>query len=136
METLYDSFWAILAVASLFLMFGLLPDQTDVHIDSALTNFAQQFLQKPENFAFNRIFTAAPVEKATDKYYTYARDDFWRDEGDPSMLLGDGAVVRRGGYRMSNASYSCDVRAYGHAIGKGRRKNADAAINSDKDAVN
>lgn len=139
METLFETFgsyyWLLMLLPLLF-MFGLLPDQTDVHVDAALTNFAQQFLQEPAAFTFDQVFTSMPVSKATDKYYTYSRDDFWRDEGDASMLLGDGAHVRRGGFRMSTASFSCDVRAYGHPITKGRRKNADAAINVDKDGVN
>lgn len=126
--------WAVLALLPLFFMFGLLPDQTDVHVDSALTNFAQKFLQT-SGFVFDKVFTSLPVKHASDKYYTYARDDFWRDQGDGVMLLADGAPVKRGGYRMSTGTYSCDVRAFGHGIPKGRKLNADAVINSEQDAV-
>lgn len=126
--------WAVLAILPLFFMFGLLPDQTDVHVDSALTTFAQKFLQKG-GFVFDKVFTSLPVSKASDKYYTYARDDFWRDQGDVAMLLGDGSTVKRGGYRMSTATYSCDVRAWGKAVPKGVKLNADGGINPEQDAV-
>ena len=112
----------------------MLPDQTDVHVDSALTNFSQKFLQT-SGFVFDKVFTSLPVAKATDKYHIYARQDFWRDQGDGKMLLGDGAPVARGGYRMSTAAYSCDVRAFGKAVSKGVSMNADAVINAEKDAV-
>ena len=112
----------------------MLPDQTDVHVDGALTNFSQKFLQN-SGFVFDQVFTSLPVSKATDKYHTYARQDFWRDQGDRIMLLGDGAPVARGGYRMSSVAYSCDVRAFGHAVSKGRSLNADAVIKSEQDAV-
>lgn len=133
-----DHMYTLLPVLLFLLPFVLLgtilPDQTDVHVDSALTNFAQKFLQT-SGFVYDKVFTSLPVSKASDKYYTYARDDFWRDQGDGVMLLADGAPVKRGGYRMSTATYSCDVRAFGKPISKGVRNNADAGINSDQDAV-
>ena len=124
----------LLVLMPLFFLVGMLPDQTDVHVDSALTNFSQKFLQT-SGFVFDKVFTSLPVSKASDKYHTYARQDFWRDQGDRLMLLGDSAPVARGGYRMSTGSYSCDVRAFGKAISKGVRSNADAVINPDQDAV-
>lgn len=124
----------ILLLTPLFLAVGMLPDQTDVHVDSALTNFSQKFLQN-SGFVFDKVFTSLPVSKASDKYHTYARDDFWRDQGDGQMLLADGAPVTRGGYRMSTGAYSCDVRAWAKPVSKGVRLNADAVINPDQDAV-
>ena len=112
----------------------MLPDQTDVHVDGALTNFSQKFLQNG-GFVFDKVFTSLPVSKATDKYHTYARQDFWRDQGDRLMLLGDGSPVPRGGYRMSSVAYSCDVRAFGKGVSKGVSLNADAVINAEQDAV-
>lgn len=112
----------------------MLPTQSDVHVDSALTNFAQKFLQSG-GFVFDKVFTSLPVEKASDKYHVYSRDDFWRDQGEGELLLGPGAPVKRGGYRMSTGNYSCDVRAFGKAVPREIAANADAVINAERDAV-
>lgn len=134
LDHLYTALLPILVILPFLLMFGMLPDQTDVHIDTALTNFSQKFLQN-SGFVFDKVFTSLPVAKATDKYFLYSRQDFWRDQGDGQMLLGDGAPVARGGYRISNTSYSCDVRAFGKGVTKGASLNADAVIKSEQDAV-
>lgn len=112
----------------------MLPTQSDVHVDSALTNFAQKFLQS-KGFVFDKVFSSLPVEKASDKYHIYERDDFWRDQGEGEMLLAPGAPVKRGGYRMSTSNYSCDVRAWGKAVPKEIAANGDAVINAERDAV-
>ena len=112
----------------------MLPTQSDVHVDQALTNFAQKFLQS-SGFIFDKVFSSLPVSRASDKYHKYARDDFWRDQGDANMLLAPGGIVRRGGYRMSTDSYSCDVRAWGKPVSKEVEMNADAVIKSEQDAV-
>lgn len=112
----------------------MLPTQSDVHVDTPLTNFAQKFMQT-DGFVFDKVFSSLPVDKASNKYYIYDKSDFWRDEGDISMLLAPGAPVKRGGYRLSTTNYSCDVRAYGKPVEKEVAANADAVINSDRDAV-
>lgn len=112
----------------------MLPTLSDVHVDSALTNFAQKFLQS-KGFVFDKVFSSLPVANASDKYHIYARDDFWRDQGDGNMLLAPGSPVRRGGYRMSSTNYSCDVRAWGKPVPKEIAANADAVINAERDAV-
>ncbi len=113
----------------------MLPTLSDVHVDTPLTNFALKWLQDKNGFGFDKVFHVLPVEHASDKYYTYNREDFRRDQGDGLMLLAPSAPVKRGGYRMSTDSYSCDVRAWAKPVSKEVRKNGDPAISADQDAV-
>lgn len=113
----------------------MLPTQADVHVDEALTDFAQMFLNQEDSFVFDKVFSSKSVAHASDKYFTYSRDDFWRDQGDGEMLLAPGAPVKRGGYRMSTDSYSCDVRAWAKAVPREIAANAQPAINAEQDAI-
>lgn len=113
----------------------MLPTLTDVHIDYALTNMALKWAQDATAFVATQNFLPIGVDHATNKYFTYNREDFWRDPGDDMTLLAAGAPVKRGGYRMSNDSYSCDVRAYGKPVTLEVERNADGGINSEKDAI-
>jgi hypothetical protein len=72
------------------------------------------------------------VQKQTDKYYTYTKNDWFRDE---AQLRADSSESAGSGYGLSTASYSCDVWAMHKDIGSQVRANADAQINLDRDAT-
>lgn len=113
----------------------MLPTQTDVHIDYALTDFAVRWKQQNDAFVCDKVFSSLPVEHATNKYFTFNREDFYRDQGDGDMLLAPSAPVKRGGYRISNDSYSTDVRAWGKAVPKEIEANADGGLSMERDAI-
>lgn len=108
-----------------------LPARGDVHIDQALTNISVAYIQAASNFIANRVFPSVPVTKQSDKYFTYNKGDFRRDEVKPRA---PGTESAGGGFRMSNDNYAAEVYAFHKDVPDQIRSNADAAVNVDNDA--
>lgn len=108
------------------------PTRSDVHIDAPLTNISVAYIQKAEDFIAPRVFPIVPVDKQSDKYFTYTKNDWFRDE---AQRRAPGTESAGGGYNMSNTSYACDVFAFHKDVPDQVRKNADAPINVDRDAT-
>ena len=109
------------------------PTRSSVHTDSILTNISVAYSQQATNFISTEVFPMVQVQKQSDKYYTYDKNDFLRDEMEQRA---DGAESAGAGYRLSTDSYSCDVWALHKDIGDQTRANADNPLNVDRDAVN
>lgn len=109
------------------------PTRSAVHVDSILTNISVAYAQNANNFISTQVFPVVPVMKQSDKYFTYDKNDFLRDEMEQRA---DGAESAGAGYKLSTATYSCDVWALHKDIGDQTRANADAPLNVDQDAVN
>ena len=56
------------------------PTPSDVHVNQPLTNISIAYLQSQMRFVADRIFPVIPVEKQSDRYYTYDRGDWNRNE--------------------------------------------------------
>ena len=56
------------------------PTPGDVHVNVPLTNISIAYLQNASNFIASRVFPNIPVQKQSDRYYTYDRGEFNRDE--------------------------------------------------------
>lgn len=108
-----------------------LPTRGDVHIDQALTNISVAYIQAAENFIAARVFPPVPVDKQSNKYFTYNKGDMRRDEVKPRA---PGTESAGGGFRMSNDNYSAEVYAFHKDVPDQIRANADAAVNVDNDA--
>lgn len=108
------------------------PTSSQVHVDAILTNISVAYMQKSENFIANKVFPIVPVEKQSDKYYTYTKNDWFRDE---AQLRADATESAGGGYNLSTSSYSADVWAFHKDVGDQTRANADAPINVDREAA-
>lgn len=108
------------------------PTQTAVHVDVPLTNISTAYIQSQDAFIASKVFPIVRVQKQTDKYYTYTKNDWFRDE---AQLRADASQSAGSGYGLSTATYSCDVWAFHKDIGSQVRANADAQINLDRDAV-
>ena len=68
----------------------------------------------------------------SDKYFSYTKNDWFRDE---AQLRADATESAGGGYNLSTSSYSADVWAFHKDVGDQTRANADAPINVDREAV-
>lgn len=101
------------------------PTQTDVHIDRALTDLSLGFIQNPADFAAPQVFPVVSVINQTDKYFTWTRDNFYRDSMERRP---PGAESAGGGMDISNDSYSCDVWALHKDIDDQTRANTDTAV--------
>ena len=108
------------------------PTQNQVHVDAILTNISVAYMQKQDNFIANKVFPIVPVDKQSDKYFSYTKNDWFRDE---ARLRADATESAGGGYNLSTSSYSADVWAFHKDVGDQTRANADAPINVDREAV-
>jgi hypothetical protein len=109
------------------------PSSASVHaVDVPLTNISTAYIQDQTSYIAGRMCPEVPVLKQTDRYYTYTKNDWFRDE---AQVRKDATESAGSGYGLSTAQYSCDVFAMHKDIGYQARNNADAGINLDRDAT-
>lgn len=108
------------------------PAQSDVHVDRVLTTISVAYIQQDRNFIASRIFPVVPVEKQSDKYFTYTKADWFRDE---AQRRPDATESAGSGYGVSTATYSADVYALHKDIGDQTRANSDSPLDPDRDAT-
>jgi hypothetical protein len=108
------------------------PTSSQVHVDAVLTNISLAYEQEADNFIAGKVFPTVPVEKQSDKYFTYTKNDWFRDE---AQVRADGDESVGSGYGISTSPYYCDVYAIHKDIGDQTRKNADSPINVDSEAA-
>lgn len=108
------------------------PSTRDVHIDRGLTNISVAYIQQLKHFIAGSVFPVVPVDKQTDKYFTFTKADWFRDEAE---RRGDGMESAGSGYNVSNSSYYCDVWALHKDIGHQVRANTDVPLDPDRAAT-
>jgi hypothetical protein len=109
------------------------PTPGDVHVNVPLSNISIAYLQNASNFVAARVFPNIPVSKQSDRYYTYERGDFNRDE---MTERAPGTESSGGGYRLdSTPTYYAPVYAFHKDIPDQVRSNADAMLNPDREAT-
>jgi len=109
------------------------PSAGQVHaVDVPLTNISTAYMQDDMRFIATKVFPIVPVEKQTDKYYTYTKNDWFRDEAEKRA---DAQESAGSGYGLSTAGYSCDVFALHKDIGSQALANSDPAIDLERDAT-
>jgi len=108
------------------------PTSSQVHVDAILTNISVAYMQRAENFIADKVFPVVPVDKQSDKYFTYDKNDWLRDE---AQVRTDGTESVGSGYNISTATYYADVFAIHKDVGDQTRANADAPINVDREAA-
>ncbi len=109
------------------------PTPGDVHVNAPLTNISIAYLQAQGNFVADQIFPNLPVNKQSDRYYTYDRGYFNRDE----MEVRAPATESAGGhYDVDNTpTYYAPVYAFHHDIDDQRRSNSDSVLMPDREAT-
>ena len=108
------------------------PAQQDVHIDAMLTNLSIAYMQSQDLFISNKVFPIVNVDKQSDKYWVFPKNDWLRDEAEKRA---DSTESAGGGYTLSSDSYFCDVWAFHKDLGAQTRANQDAALNLERGAV-
>lgn len=109
------------------------PTPGDVHVNAPLTNISVAFIQSASDFIASRVFPNIPVSKQSDRYYTYNRGDFNRDEME---LRAPGTESAGSGYSLDNTpTYFADRYSVHKDIPDEVRANADAALNPDREAT-
>jgi hypothetical protein len=108
------------------------PTQSQVHVDAILTNISVAYMQRAENFIADKVFPVVPVDKQSDKYFVYTKNDWFRDE---AQVRADGTESVGSGYNITSDTYYADVWAIHKDVGDQTRANADAPINVDREAA-
>lgn len=109
------------------------PTAGDVHVNAPLTNISLAYIQAQANFVSDRFFPNIPVSKQSDRYYTYSRADFNRDE---MQERAPGTESAGGGYDLDNTpTYYAPVYAFHKDVADQIRANSDSVLNSDRDAT-
>ena len=108
------------------------PTKAMTHIDAPLTNLSVAVMQSPNNFVADKVFPSIGVDKQSDKYFVFTKEDFMRDQ---MVRRGAGEESAGTGYSLSNDSYYCDVFALHKDISDYDRANTDAPLNQDGAAV-
>ena len=80
------------------------PTRNDWKIDVPLTNLSVAYMQSAKNFVADKVFPMVPVDKKSDKYRTYDKNDWFRDEAEERPPATESAGS---GYNMSSDSYYC-----------------------------
>jgi len=109
------------------------PYLTQVHVDAPLTMMSVAYIQDHNNFVAARAFPIIPVEKQSDIYFTYDKDDWFRDEAAPRGLSQESAG---GGYNIDHSGqYLCVPFGFHKDIDDRVRANADSPLSPDREAT-
>ena len=107
------------------------PTPGDAHINKPLTNISVAYVQK-QGWVADIVFPQVPVENQSDLYYTFTKDDFWRDE---AKVRAPATESAGGGFGLSTTAYRCTVEAYHKDIDDQLRANADSVLQLDRAAT-
>lgn len=103
------------------------------HTDRALTNISVAYQQGASAFIADKVFPIIPVQKRSDTYFVYSKEDMFRDE---VQERGQGAESVGGTYNLKEADpYYCRKYAYHIDITPEEKANYDAPLNAERDAV-
>lgn len=108
------------------------PTGAAVHADRPLSNISVAYIQGADIFIANKVFPEVPVTNKSDSYYTYDKNDWFRDE---AQVRPPSTESAGSGYNLSTAAYSCDVFALHKDISDQDLQNADAPLNLESDAA-
>jgi len=108
------------------------PTLYQTHIDAPLTNISVAYMQSVDNFVASKVFPIVPVDKKSNKFFVYTKNDWFRDE---AQRRADGTESAGSGYNLSTDSYACDVWAFHKDIGDQVRANSDTPLVPDREAT-
>lgn len=108
------------------------PTSSDVHVDAPLTNISVAYIQDTDRFIARDVFPVVQVEKQSDKFFTYDKGDWFRDQAE---LRESGTESAGSGYGLSTDTYFCDVYAFHKDLGEQEFANADDPINLRQEAT-
>jgi len=110
-----------------------LPTPADVHVNTPLTNISIAYMQSAADFIADRVFPAVPVLKQSDRYYTYDRGYWNRDDMQERAPASESAGT---GYTVDNSpNYFCIEKGLHQDVPWQVRGNADPVVNPDRDAT-
>lgn len=110
-----------------------MPQRQNIHIDRALTNISVAYMQSANAFIADKVFPQIPVQKQSDTYFIYNRDDFFRDE---AVERAKGTESAGGDYDIEQAPpYFARKYAFHQDVTEEDRVNADNPLTPNQDAT-
>lgn len=108
------------------------PSLSSVHVNRPLTNISVAYMQSADNYIAGKVFPEIPVEKKSDTYYIFTKNDMLRDEAKPRAPHAESAGS---GFGLTTGTYNCDVFALHKDISDQERANEDPGISIDRTTV-
>ena len=108
------------------------PGVGGVHTDAVLTNISVAFMQEQSKYIATQVFPVVTVDKASNLFYKYDQEDWFRDE---AQKRADATESAGSGYEVGKDSYNCDVYAFHKDVGDQLIANADAPLNPLREAT-
>ncbi len=108
------------------------PTLSDIHVDSALTDFSLSYFQQADKYVAPNVFPTVNVAQRSNKYYTYTKADLLRSDA-TKRAPGTESTVRS--YKLSTDDYFCEVYSIAIDVSEQERANADPALDPEEDAA-
>lgn len=109
------------------------PTPGDVHVNAVLTNVSIGWATSQDMFIADQVFPNVPVQKQSDRYYVYQREDWYRDD---ARVRAPSSESAGGGFRLDNTpTYFAPVYALHKDVDDQTRSNSDSVLNLDRDAT-
>jgi hypothetical protein len=108
------------------------PSINQVHVDAILTNASIAYIQSADNFIATKVFPIVPVDKQSDLYFKYTKEDWFRDD---AQVRADGTEAATSGYGLTTDNYFAYVYAIKKAVGDQTMANFDSPLDPLRDAA-
>lgn len=108
------------------------PTRSDVHVSAPLTNVSIAYIQSASDFVASRLFPMVPVKKQADKYFIYAKKQWFRTDAKKRAPSSESAGS---GFEITTDTYFADVFAVHKDVDDQTRTNADEPLDMDRDAA-
>lgn len=108
------------------------PHVNNVHVDAILTNISVAYAQNASNYIADKVFPIVPVDKKSDLFFKYNKNDWFRDE---AQRRAGGTESAGSGYGLTTDSYSADVWAFHKDVDDQTIANSDAPLNPLREAA-
>lgn len=106
-----------------------MPYTSDVHVDQALTTLSVSY--KNAELIYDQVLPAIPVEKRSDLYFVYGREQFRKLDD----LVRPGSVSPEWERTISRESFNCERHAQKQLITDAERRLSDNPLQPDADTT-
>lgn len=108
------------------------PTAQDKHVDAVLTEISVAYMQDADAFVAGDVFPEITVDKQSDFYYIYDKEDWFRDEVE---RLAPNSESAGSGYNVSTDTYRADVYGFHKDIDIFEEGNEDDVFDARRDAT-
>lgn len=108
------------------------PTHRDVHIDRPLTDISVAYMNKAEDYIAGKMFPIIPVQKQSDKYWTYGKHAWFRDE---AKKRAPGTESAGGGYDVDTSTFLCEEVAFHKDVPIEVQENQDQPLDALSDGT-